>query len=290
MNAGRAQDGYRLISGLHRLEAVKELGWAEVPVTVLDLIGPAAVIAECDENLCGTNLSKAERALFTKHRKVAHEALHPDTKNGNNQYKRDSQFENPSSRFTADTAAKTGRSERDNQRSPCGQFGHSDKWATQAQTLRPRSPPGAVHEASKVAYEALHPETKVGAFNQHTVASRKLCDEQTSRFTADTSAKTGQSERSVQLDVERGRKLTLRCTRKLRTARSATGERRVANLATHPPIASPLTPPPRAEGSIRSAASQRQRMARSEMGERRVLKLRTLSLGSLPIQFADPPA
>ena len=104
---------YMLISGMHRLEAVKELGWAEVPVTVLDLIGPAAVIAECDENLCGTNLSKAERALFMKHRKVAYEALHPEAKHGGDRR----QFGDlKADRFTADTAAKTGRSERDVQR------------------------------------------------------------------------------------------------------------------------------------------------------------------------------
>jgi ParB family chromosome partitioning protein len=110
---GRAQDGYTLISGMHRLEAVKSLGWTAVPVTVLDLIGPAAIIAECDENLCGTNLSKAERALFTKHRKTAYEALHPETRNGTNQHTRVSQSEKPSKRFTADTAAKTGRAESD---------------------------------------------------------------------------------------------------------------------------------------------------------------------------------
>ena len=40
------------------------------------------VIAECDENLCGTKLTAAERALFTRRRKEAHEALHPETKGG----------------------------------------------------------------------------------------------------------------------------------------------------------------------------------------------------------------
>jgi hypothetical protein len=49
--------------------------------------GPQAVIAECDENLCGTNLSKAERALFTVKRKEAYIALHPETKNGGDRKK-----------------------------------------------------------------------------------------------------------------------------------------------------------------------------------------------------------
>ena len=118
MNAGKAHDGYRLISGLHRFEAVKKLGWTEVAVTVLDLIGPAAVIAECDENLCGTNLSKAERALFTKHRKAAYIALHPETKaHVAGAHAANRTMGNAAAKlaiaFTADTAAKTNRSERD---------------------------------------------------------------------------------------------------------------------------------------------------------------------------------
>jgi hypothetical protein len=87
---------------------------------VTDLSGPAAVIAECDENLCGTNLSAVERALFTARRKEAYEALHPETKRGGNQGD-DGKF-TPSrqvgdtARFTADTARKTGQSERKVQR------------------------------------------------------------------------------------------------------------------------------------------------------------------------------
>ena len=67
---GRVRDGYVLIGGLHRLEAAKSLGWNEIDATITELSGPAAVIAECDENLCGTNLSAAERALFTRRRKT----------------------------------------------------------------------------------------------------------------------------------------------------------------------------------------------------------------------------
>jgi ParB family transcriptional regulator, chromosome partitioning protein len=83
-------------------------------------ICPAAVIAECDESLCGTNLTAAERALFTRRRKEAYEALHPETKHETfkgNQHTGSRQVgDNHTERFTADTAAKTGQSERAVQR------------------------------------------------------------------------------------------------------------------------------------------------------------------------------
>lgn len=105
---GRAQDGYMLIGGLHRYEAVKSLGWNEVDITVTDLTGPAAVIAECDENLCGTNLTAAERALFTRRRKVAYEALHPETRaHVAGGLARQGAASDKLS-FAADTAVKTG--------------------------------------------------------------------------------------------------------------------------------------------------------------------------------------
>src|SRR5262249_28130310 len=54
----------------------------------------------------------------------------------------------------------------------------------------------------KEAYEALHPETKQGGDRK---SSRQVGDlKKTDRFTANTSAATGQSERAVQRDAERG--------------------------------------------------------------------------------------
>jgi hypothetical protein len=55
----------------------------------------------------------------------------------------------------------------------------------------------------KEAYQALHPETRHGGER----ASRKLCDLKDDRFTADTAAKTGRSERDVQLDAQRGKNI-----------------------------------------------------------------------------------
>jgi ParB family transcriptional regulator, chromosome partitioning protein len=110
-------DGYGLVAGAHRLEAVRRLGHTEIAVQVVSLSELERQLAECDENLCGTQLTPAERALFTKRRKEAYEALHPETRHGQNQHTRSRQIgDSTSDRFTADTAARTGQSERSVQR------------------------------------------------------------------------------------------------------------------------------------------------------------------------------
>lgn len=112
-------DGYGLVAGAHRVEACKRLGLVDVPAHVVQLGELERQIAECDENLCSTVLSKTERALFTKRRKDAYEALHPEAKHGaigNGREKSCQVGDSTSDRFTADTAAKTGQSERAVQR------------------------------------------------------------------------------------------------------------------------------------------------------------------------------
>lgn len=111
-------DGYGLVAGAHRVEACKRLGLVDVPAHVVQLGELERQIAECDENLCSTVLSKAERALFTKRRKDAYEALHPETKREATLKQNTSsrQLGETADRFTADTAAKTGQSERAVQR------------------------------------------------------------------------------------------------------------------------------------------------------------------------------
>lgn len=121
--SGLTVDGYGLVAGAHRLEACKRLGLAEIEVTIVDLDEPHRVLAECDENLCGTTLTPVERAEFTAKRKWAYEKLHPETVNGatGNGREKVRQLgeatpDNEIKRFTADTAAKTGQSERKVQR------------------------------------------------------------------------------------------------------------------------------------------------------------------------------
>lgn len=110
---GVLEPGYVLISGAHRLEAAKSLGWTEIDVTLSDLSGWHAILAECDENLCGSHLTPSARALFTRKRKEAYEALHPETRHGaTGNGRAESRKLCDSTRFTADTAARTGKSER----------------------------------------------------------------------------------------------------------------------------------------------------------------------------------
>lgn len=118
MQAGINVTGFGLVAGLHRLEACRSLGFEEIEAVVVDLSDLKRQIAECDENLCGANLTPAERARFTSRRKQAYEALHPETRHGAglNGGLNTSRQVGDTSRFTKDTASRTGKSERAVQR------------------------------------------------------------------------------------------------------------------------------------------------------------------------------
>lgn len=111
-----------LIAGAHRLEACRRAGYEDIAATVVDLSDLEAQLAECDENLCRAELSPADRARFVKRRKDAYEALYPETrreatlKQGEQSPSRQVGETGKPARFTADTAAKTGQSERAIQR------------------------------------------------------------------------------------------------------------------------------------------------------------------------------
>lgn len=108
---GNQVDGFGLVAGLHRKTACERLGLVEIEANILELDDLNRQIAECDENLCAPQLSPSDRARFTKRRKEAYEALHPETKNGRNQHSdRDGQVVQPS--FASDQAAATGVDER----------------------------------------------------------------------------------------------------------------------------------------------------------------------------------
>jgi ParB family chromosome partitioning protein len=109
---GCAGDGYILVGGLHRLEAMTRRGATHIPAVVVEMDTLLATIAECDENLCGSNLTAAERALFTRRRKDAYEALHPETAHGGDRKSSGQLGHLNADRFTTDASEKTGQSER----------------------------------------------------------------------------------------------------------------------------------------------------------------------------------
>lgn len=60
---------YQLVAGGRRLEAVKQLGWQEVPVTVVDLANAEEVLqAESDENTCRKGLTPYEASRARERR------------------------------------------------------------------------------------------------------------------------------------------------------------------------------------------------------------------------------
>lgn len=118
IHANISVPGWGLVAGLHRLEACRQIGMTEIEAHVVTLGELERQIAECDENLCGPKLTPAQKAFFVVRRKHAYEALHPETRNGSVGAGRPKvrQLGEAVQRFTADTATRTGRSERDIQR------------------------------------------------------------------------------------------------------------------------------------------------------------------------------
>jgi ParB family transcriptional regulator, chromosome partitioning protein len=111
-------EAYELIAGRHRIEAAKTLGWSEIPAVLFDLADVDRELAEIDENLIRHDLTAAEQAQQTARRKELYLKKHPETKHGGdrgNQHtggKKRQTADSASCPFTADTAARTGRSER----------------------------------------------------------------------------------------------------------------------------------------------------------------------------------
>ena len=101
-----------LVAGLHRLEACKKLGWTEIPCNVIK--EDDAELAEIDENLIRNELNAHEQVELMARRKVIYEEKHPETKAGiaGANARWDATAKSATASFVADTAAKTGISER----------------------------------------------------------------------------------------------------------------------------------------------------------------------------------
>ena len=104
-----------LIAGLHRLEAVKLLGWTEIECVVSEADGLQAELAEIDENFVRAGLSHRELGDLLLLRKELYEAIHPETRQGqrNGQTAKNANFSLLETKsFAQDTADKLGVSKR----------------------------------------------------------------------------------------------------------------------------------------------------------------------------------
>lgn len=123
LNPITIDEGYKLIAGAHRLAAAKKLGWTQIPCTMINIEDLQAKLAELDENLVRNQGSVIEQGEWLAEKKRIYEELHPETKanvaggiarqktaSDKMSLAKTATAEIPS--FVADTAEKTGLSER----------------------------------------------------------------------------------------------------------------------------------------------------------------------------------
>src|SRR3984885_3890151 len=113
ITVAKRDGGYRLLAGAHRLTAFRELGMERISANIVELDDLHAELVELDENLARNELSPAERSAAVARRKAIYETLHPETKHGAIGKGRElPKGAEKAERFSAATAAATGRSER----------------------------------------------------------------------------------------------------------------------------------------------------------------------------------
>ena len=104
-----------LVAGLHRLEAAKLLGWAEIECNIIGMNSLQAELAEIDENFVRADLSHRELGDLLLRRKELYEAIHPETRQGQRNgktVKNDKMTGLQAKPFSEDTADKLGISKR----------------------------------------------------------------------------------------------------------------------------------------------------------------------------------
>ena len=115
MNPVTLDQNNTLIAGLHRLEAAKLLDWTEIECNIIGMSGIQAELAEIDENIVRTKLTKQELGDQLLRRKELYEMLHPETRQGmrNGQTSKNANLASLETKsFAQDTSEKTGMSKR----------------------------------------------------------------------------------------------------------------------------------------------------------------------------------
>ena len=99
-----------MIAGLHRIEAVKALGWTEITCTISSLEGLQAELAEIDENIVRSDLSVLDYGEMLLRRKEIYEQIHPETRHGGDRKSEEIKAKkirlDPAKSFVQDTAQK----------------------------------------------------------------------------------------------------------------------------------------------------------------------------------------
>ncbi|MGE0282957.1 MAG: ParB/RepB/Spo0J family partition protein [Rhizobiaceae bacterium] len=106
---------YEVVAGSHRLQAAELLEWPTILAFVAFDDDLHAELAMIDENLVRAELSVVDRARQTARRKAIYLLLHPESGHGSPGVARqvgDTGQRSDVERFTANTAAATGHSER----------------------------------------------------------------------------------------------------------------------------------------------------------------------------------
>ena len=117
------RDRYILVSGAHRIEAVRSLGRIDIQARIVTATDAEARLREIDENLARHDLNPLDRAASYALRKEYYEKLHPEARHGGAtkqtiENKRDAKIASfqPILSFAAATARATGSAERTVQR------------------------------------------------------------------------------------------------------------------------------------------------------------------------------
>lgn len=112
------KDGrFQLVTGAHRVEAVRLLQWASIDAVVLAINADEARMREIDENLYRAELTELDRAVFLAEKKRLYEKMHPQTRHGGDRKSDQAAILGGLiSRFSTDACERLGLSERTLQR------------------------------------------------------------------------------------------------------------------------------------------------------------------------------
>ena len=174
-----------LVAGAHRLQAFKDMGLEEIPATYLETENETLIeLAEIDENLIRSNLRFLENGQALRRRKEIYETLHPETKRGGD-------------RKSEKIKTRPARFDFDGDNDGVGESGIGGGG-------------GNSGVGGSVSVGGDNDGDIVSGGADPTQPARRQTDEPPKSFAEDTAAKTGQSARKIQEDIQISENLTAR--------------------------------------------------------------------------------